>query len=63
VFQDQCTQESSPLWIATIGDHPAADYFATIADTVLDRILENAHRIELSGESIRRTSSTESEAP
>lgn len=37
------------LWHEALGD-------ATIADAVLDRVLQNAHRIELSGESMRRPS-------
>ena len=36
-------------WHEAIGD-------ATIADAVLDRLLERAHRIELHGESLRRPS-------
>ena len=35
-------------WHATIGD-------PTIADAVLDRLVHNAHRVELSGPSIRKT--------
>lgn len=27
---------------------------ATVADAILDRLLQNAHRIELAGESLRR---------
>jgi DNA replication protein DnaC len=38
-------------WHEAIGD-------ATIADAVLDRLLERAHRIELSGESMRRTTTS-----
>jgi DNA replication protein DnaC len=38
-------------WHEAIGD-------ATIADAVLDRLLEHAHRIELSGESMRRTTTS-----
>jgi DNA replication protein DnaC len=40
------------LWHEALGD-------ATIADAVLDRLLEKAHRIELHGESLRRPPSTE----
>ena len=36
-------------WHEALGD-------ATIADAVLDRLLEKAHRIELHGESLRRPS-------
>ena len=35
-------------WHAVIGD-------ATIADAICDRLVHNAHRIKLSGESIRKT--------
>lgn len=38
-------------WHEAIGD-------ATIADAVLDRLLEHTHRIELNGESMRRTSTS-----
>ena len=34
-------------WHAQIGD-------PTLADSILDRVVHNAHRIELSGESIRK---------
>ena len=37
------------MWHEALGD-------ATIADAVLDRVLQNAHRIELSGESMRQPS-------
>ena len=37
-------------WHAAIGD-------ATIADAICDRIVHNAHRIKLSGESIRKKES------
>ena len=36
-----------PKWHAQIGD-------ATVADGILDRIVHNAHRIELGGDSIRK---------
>ena len=39
------------LWHEALGD-------ATIADAVLDRVLEHAHRIDLHGDSMRRTPST-----
>jgi DNA replication protein DnaC len=39
------------LWHEALGD-------ATIADAVLDRLLEKAHRIELHGESLRRSGPT-----
>ena len=35
-------------WHDVIGD-------PTIADAILDRIVHNAHRIELKGESVRKT--------
>jgi DNA replication protein DnaC len=35
-------------WHAVIGD-------PTYANAILDRLIHNAHRIELSGESLRRT--------
>ena len=35
-------------WHALIGD-------PTYADAVLDRLVHNAHRLDLSGESLRRT--------
>ena len=38
-------------WHAAIGD-------ATIADAICDRLVHNAHRIKLAGESIRKTEST-----
>ena len=34
-------------WHATLGD-------ATLADAILDRVVHNAHRIELKGESMRK---------
>ena len=37
-------------WHASIGD-------ATLADAILDRLMHNAHRIELKGESLRKTMS------
>src|SRR3984957_7198087 len=38
-------------WHAQIGD-------PTIADSILDRLVHNAYRIELNGESMRKTNST-----
>ena len=38
-------------WHAAIGD-------ATLADAILDRLLHNAHRIQLKGESMRKVLST-----
>jgi DNA replication protein DnaC len=38
-----------PRWHEIIGEN-------TIADAILDRIVHHAHRIELSGESMRRCS-------
>ena len=40
-------------WHEIIGD-------PTYADAVLDRLVHNAHRIELAGESLRRTQAKES---
>lgn len=40
------TQKPVPLWYEYIGD-------ATIADAILDRLLSNAHKIELEGDSLR----------
>lgn len=40
------------LWHEALGD-------ATIADAVLDRVLENAHRIELTGDSMRHNVASE----
>ena len=34
----------------------------TLADAVLDRLLHNAHRIELAGESLRKRTAAESAA-
>ena len=41
-------------WHAAIGD-------ATLADAILDRLLHNAHRLQLKGESMRKVLSTLSE--
>ncbi len=38
-------------WHETIGD-------ATLADAILDRLIHNAHRINLKGESMRKTKSS-----
>ena len=35
----------------------------TIADAVLDRLVHNAHRIELTGESLRKRRPSQSQAP
>jgi DNA replication protein DnaC len=43
-------------WHALIGD-------PTIADAMLDRLVHNAHRITLSGHSLRRRSSKEADSP
>jgi DNA replication protein DnaC len=43
-------------WHAIIGD-------PTIADAMLDRLVHNAHRIELTGHSLRRKSSKELDVP
>ena len=36
----------------------ARAYFATLADAILDRVVHNAYRIELSGESLRKRHSS-----
>jgi DNA replication protein DnaC len=41
------SQMPVPHWHEQIGD-------PTVADSILDRIIHNAYRIELSGESIRK---------
>jgi len=51
-YQTRSTMLTSQLpvasWHAQVGD-------PTIADSILDRLVHNAHRIELEGESIRKT--------
>lgn len=55
VLEDRCGSSSTvitsqlhpPQWHAVIGD-------ATVADAILDRVVHNAHRLKLSGESIRK---------
>lgn len=42
-------------WHEQIGD-------ATVADGILDRLVHNAHRIELRGESMRKTKAKKPEA-
>jgi DNA replication protein DnaC len=59
VIEDRCALRSTiitsqlpvSLWHEALGDE-------TIADAVLDRLLEKAHRIELHGESLRRSGET-----
>lgn len=41
------SQHPPPQWHASIGD-------STLADAILDRLIHNAHRIELKGESMRK---------
>ena len=41
-------------WHEVIGDK-------TVADAIMDRVLHNAHRIELKGESLRRNKSNPNE--
>lgn len=63
VIEDRCGLRSTiitsqlpvSLWHEALGD-------ATIADAVLDRLLEKAHRVELHGESMRRSSDAAPEA-
>jgi DNA replication protein DnaC len=45
-----------PAWHAQIGD-------PTMADSILDRLVHNAHRIELSGESMRKRRTQNSSMP
>lgn len=45
-----------PSWHAQIGD-------ATIADSILDRLVHNAHRLELKGESMRRKKTDRAATP
>lgn len=59
VIEDRCGLRSTiitsqlpvSLWHEALGDE-------TIADAVLDRLLEKAHRVELHGESLRRSGGT-----
>ena len=39
------------LWHETIGDE-------TLADAILDRLVHNAHRVEIKGDSMRKKQST-----
>ena len=41
------SQLPTDQWYASVGD-------ATLADAILDRLMHNAHRIELKGESMRK---------
>lgn len=41
------SQLATDQWYASIGDN-------TLADAILDRLMHNAHRLELSGESMRK---------
>jgi len=58
-YQTRSTMLTSQLpiaaWHAQIGD-------PTVADSILDRLVHNAHRIELSGESMRRKRRGKTEA-
>lgn len=55
VLEDRCGSASTVItsqlepkeWHAVIGD-------ATVADAILDRVVHNAHRIKLAGESLRK---------
>jgi DNA replication protein DnaC len=59
VLDDRTTQGSTLItsqfpvsqWHELIGD-------ATVADALLDRLVHNAYRIELKGESLRKTKAT-----
>ena len=50
VWREPAENYSSPIpsWHVVIGD-------PTYADAIMDRFIHNAHRIELTGESMRRT--------
>jgi DNA replication protein DnaC len=39
---------STDQWYASIGDN-------TLADAILDRLMHNPHRLQLNGESMRKT--------
>jgi DNA replication protein DnaC len=41
------SQLPTDQWYASIGDN-------TLADAILDRLMHNAHRLELAGESMRK---------
>ena len=43
-----CSQLPTTKWHASIGD-------ATLAGDILDRLMHNSHRIQLKGESMRKT--------
>ena len=42
------SQLATDQWHASIGDN-------TLADAILDRLMHNAHRLQLNGESTRKT--------
>ena len=42
------SQLPTDQWYASIGDN-------TLADAILDRLMHNAHRLQLNGESMRKT--------
>jgi len=48
-IRDQLTQVGIPTdeWYAAIGDN-------TLADAIMDRLMHNAHRLSLKGESMRK---------
>jgi len=46
-FWFQPSQLPTDQWYASIGEN-------TLADAILDRIMHNAHRLQLKGESMRR---------
>jgi DNA replication protein DnaC len=48
------SQVPVPTWHEQIGD-------ATVADGILDRLVHNAHRIELKGESMRKSKTAKTE--
>ena len=62
IMDDRCGESSTLIisqlpvseWYGSIGDN-------TLADAILDRVIHNSHRIELGGESMRKTRETEEE--
>jgi DNA replication protein DnaC len=53
-------QTSSTIMVSQL---PVSDWYsmignATVADAILDRLIHNSHRIELSGESMRKLEQT-----
>ena len=63
IFEERYSRRSTVItsqlpidrWHEAIGDPVEFNEFDDYADAVLDRLVHNAHRIELAGESLRRT--------